>query len=587
VAPWQPPAAPASLLRLSIGLGADVSLAVSSVGAGPAVALSPDGRLLAFVAHDKDKDTTRLFLRRLDQLQASPLAGTEGARDHFFSPDGQWIAFFADGQLKRVAVGGGAPVVLAEAPNDRGGTWSEDGTLLFTPNSLPSVGLSRVPASGGPTEVATHPDPAAGEVTHRWPQALSGGAVMFTAHRTLGSYEDASIVVERLPDGPRKVVVTGGYHGRYLPSGHVVYMHDGTLFALPFDLASLEAKGAAVPVIEDLVASPRTGGAQFTTSSPGTLVYLAGRGGRGRFSIQWLDRAGKLAPMRAAPGHYRNLKFSPDGTRLAMQVFDGKTSDVWVYEWGRDTMSRLTFDALGLTVPVWSPAGDGIAYSSLKGSEPGHIYWQRADGTGAPVSLTESRNFQTPDSWHPSGTPLAFHELSPQTGFDVMILPIEGGDASGLKADRATAFLNSRFNELQAAFSPNGQWLAYVSDESGKFEVYVRPFPGPGGKWQISTGGGFYPTWSRNGRELFYETPDQRLMGVSYAERPGSFLADAPRPGFPVRVPTQQGIRGFDLHPDGRRFAVLQDVEEPGAGREQVVLLLSFFDELRRLAPAR
>ncbi len=585
--PWRraPPALP---LRLTIGLGADVSLAVSLPGAGPAVTLSPDGRLLAFVAFDEDKVTTRLFVRRLDQLRASPLAGTEGARNHFFSPDGQWIGFFADGQLKRVAVGGGAPVTLAEAPNDRGGTWSEDGTILFTPNSLPSVGLTRVPASGGASEVATRPDAAAGEVTHRWPQALAGGSVLFTAHRTLGSYEDASIVVQRLPDGPRKVVVAGGYYGRYLPSGHVVYMHDGTLFAVPFDLARLEVKGAAVPVIEDLVGTPRTGGAQFAASGAGTFVYLAGHGGRGRFSVQWLDRAGKLSPLRATPGHYRNLQFSPDGRRLAMQIFDGRTSDVWVYEWTRDAMSRLTFDAVGLTTPVWSPDGDGIAYSSMQGRELGRIYWQRADGTGTPQPLTESRNFQVPDSWHPSGKHLAFDELAPQSAFDVMILPTEREDASRLRKAQPAAFLNSRFNEMQAAFSPNGQWLAYVSNESGRFEVYVRPFPGPGGKWQVSTEGGFYPTWSRNGREILFETADQRLMVVSYSERAGSFLADAPRLGSPARVPTQQGIRGFDLHPDGQRFAILQEVTEPGdTGRDEVVLVLSFFDELRRLAPAR
>jgi serine/threonine-protein kinase len=341
--------------------------------------------------------------------------------------------------------------------------------------------------------------------------------VVFTAHRTLGSYEDASIVVQRLPDGPRKVALSGGYFGRYLPSGHVVYMHEGTLFAVPFDLARLEVRGAAVPVVDDLVASARTGGAQFAGSSSGTLVYVAGRGTGGGFSLQWLDRAGKLSPLRAATGHYRNLQFSPDGTRLAMQVFDGKMSDVWVYEWGRDTMSRLTFDAVGLTFPVWSPDGDGVAYSSMQGRELGRIYWQRADGTGTPQPLTESRNFQTASSWHPSGKHLAFDELAAGTAFDVMILPTEREDGR-LKTGPATAFLNSRFNEMHAAFSPNGRWLAYVSDESGKFEVFVRPFPGPGGKWQVSSGGGFYPTWSRKGSELFFETPDQRLMVVTYAE---------------------------------------------------------------------
>jgi len=589
-APFRHRAAPAPPLRLSVGLGADVSLDLRGVtGAGPAAILSPDGSLLAFVARKKEDERPQLFLRRLDQLQAAPLPGTDGARSPFFSPDGQWIAFFADGRLKRIAVSGGAPVVLADAPNDRGGSWSEDGTILFAPNSMTSVGLSRVSSSGGPTEVLTRPDLTAGEVTHRWPQALPGGeAVLFTAHRTLGSYDDASIVVQRLPSGPRKVVVTGGYHGRYLSSGHLVYVHEGTLFAVPFDLARLEAAGAAVPVIEELVGGPRTAAAQFAFSNRGTLVYLPGRTIEGKLSIQWLDRTGKLSPLRGVPGPNRGLRFSPDGTKLAVQVFDGKNSDIWTYDWGRDTMSRLTFDVVGLTTPVWSPAGRGVAFASYGGSQLGHIYWQRADGTGTPQALTESKTFQNATSWHPGGRYLAFEELSPETGYDVMILPIDGDEASGLKPRRPTPFLNGPFNESDAAFSPDGRWLAYSSNESGRVEVYVRPFPGPGGKWQISTGGGFYPTWSRNGRELFYETPEETLMVAPYSEQSGSFLADKPRLWCETRIPTQQGIRGFDLHPDGRRFAVLQEVVEPSqAKRDHVVLFLNFVDELRRLAPSK
>ncbi len=584
-APWRR-GVPAAPVRLSVELGADVSL--DRTDGGPVAILSPDGGLLAFAARKSEGARPQLFLRRLDHLQAAPLAGTEGAHSAFFSPDGQSIAFFAEGQLKRVAVSGGATVVLADAPSDRGGTWSEDGTIFFTPHMMPGVGLVRVSSSGGPTAALTRPDPMLGEVTHRWPQALPGGkAVLFTAHWSIGNYDDASIVVQALPTGPRKVVVKGGYHGRYLPSGHIVYMHDGTLFAIPFDLARLETAGAAVPVIEDLVGATFSAGAQYSFSNGGTLAYLTGRSSP-MLSTQWLDRTGKLSPLRPVPGIYRNPQFSPDGTKLAMQILDGKNSDIWVYEWGRDTISKLTFDVTRGAYPVWAPDGRSVAYTSLRGSQPGSLYWQRVDGTGSAQALTKSKTFQVATSWHPSGKYIALQQWSPETSNDVMILPIEGDEAAGLNSGPPTAFLNSPFNEWQAAFSPNGRWLAYSSNEAGRSEVYVRAFPGPGGKWEISTEGGSSPTWSRSGRELFYKALDHRLMVASYAEQGDSFHADKPRLWCETRLPELYGQRAFDLHPDGQRFAVLRDiVDTDQAKRDKVVLFQNFFDELRRLAPSR
>jgi serine/threonine-protein kinase len=412
--------------------------------------------------------------------------------------------------------------------------------------------------------------------------------VLFTANPTIGSYESASVVVQKLPGGPRKVVATGGYFGRYLPSGHLVYLHEGTLFAVPFDLARLEARGAPVPVLEEVLGSPLTAAGQFAFSRQGTLAYLRGRALRGTLSIQWLDGSGRLAPLRAAPGHYRSLQLSPDGKRLAMQVFDGRTADIWICDWGRDTMSRLTFDVAGITTPVWSPDGRVVAYGAAKGSEPSHLYWVPADGTGSPQALTTGGDYQNPTSWHPSGRYLAFNEVRPDTGNDVMILPIEGDARSGLKPGQPTTFLGGPYDETEAAFSPDGRWVAYASNESGRYEVYVRPFPGPGGKWPISTEGGFFPTWSRKGRELFYEAPDRKLMVASYAEQGGSFVTQKPRPWCEAPITTLQDVRGFDLHPDGRRFAVVQEVRDPGdESLSRIVLFLNFFDELRRLAPAR
>jgi serine/threonine-protein kinase len=286
--------------------------------------------------------------------------------------------------------------------------------------------------------------------------------------------------------------VQGGYHGRYLPSGHLVYIREGTLFAAAFDLDRLEVTGEAVPVLEGVMSSSGFAGAQFAHSDGGALVYLPGGSVDAEFSIHWMDSAGKTEPLRDVPSAYGDLRFSPDGRRLAVDLRDGSQSDVWVYEWGRDTFSRLTFDPGEDTMPVWTPDGRRIAFASRRADKgTTNLYWQWADGTGDAERLTESKNMQYPASWHPSGKFLAFTEFSPQTStFDVMILPIEGSEASGWKPGEPTVFLNAPFIENHPEFSPDGRWLAYESNESGRVEVYVRPFPGPGGKWQVSTDGG-------------------------------------------------------------------------------------------------
>jgi len=624
-APWRSAPQPESQ-RLSVELGADASLVTDS---GPAAVLSPDGSVLAFVARKAAGEKTpfdvfpefapvlvevptQLYVRRLDQLQAAPLAGTGGARNPFFSPDGQWIGFFAGGKLKKVGATGGAAVTLCDAPQDRGGTWSEDGSILFTPGA--QTGLWRVSSAGGAAEALTTPDPAAGETSHSSPQALPGGeAVLFTAYGAAGNFEDArlaaNLVVQRLPGGSRKIVHRGGFDGRYLPSGHLVYMHEGTLFAAPFDLDRLETTGLPAPVLEG-VAVRRA--AQFAFSHRGTLVFVPGPSGGAAVPVQWMDREGKLQPLRAVPGVSRTLRFSPDGRRLALDILEGKNWDVWVYEWGRDTLSRLTFDPSGDTAPVWTPDGRRIAFSSARADQATrNLYWQGADGTGEAERLGESKNIQIPNSWHPSGKSLAFQEQNTQTSWDILILPLEGDDASGWKPGKPTVFLNSPFSELESRFSPDGRWLAYSSNESGRQEVYVRPFipggselrsdagtsdslegarmrtiPGPGGKWQISTAGGTWPKWSRSRRELFYRGEDERIMVSAYTVEGDSFRAEKPRVWSPGLVPAGPAGPKFDLHPDGERVAVLKaSAGEAEARHDHVTLIQNFFDELARIAP--
>jgi len=570
---------PTQPMRLSAEIGADANL---FTGFGSSAIFSPDGTRLALVASGTDQKR-RIYVRTLDQLLATALSSTEGARDPFFSPDGQWIGFFADGKLKRISVQGGAAVTLCDAPNDRGGGWGDDGTIVFAPDIR--VPLAKVSSAGGTPQPLTTLDKQAGE-GQRWPQVLLGGkAVLFTSNTT--AVEDSDIVVYSMASGQRKTVQRG-FYGRYLPGGHVVYMHEGTLFAVPFDLKRLEVTGQPTPILEGVAATPTTGAAQFSFSDTGNLVYVAGRGGIQDVSVYWMDREGKFTPLRETPGAYLNPAFSPDGNRLALEISDGKRSDIWVYEWERDILTRLTFAGETNGNPVWTPDGQRIVYSSREKGGAFNLWWIRADGSGNAQRLAESKSPQNADSWRPDGKVLAFDQPNPGTNyFDIMTLPIEGDEKSGWKPGEPKPFVNSAFNEWFPAFSSDGRWLAYESNESGSYEVYVRPFPGPGGKWQISTGGGLYPKWSRNGKELFYRTLDSKIMAVTYTASGDSFHADKPQLWSPGQF-TERGLgdHNFDLHPDGKRFAVLKAPgTEQAAAVNKVSFIFNFFDELRREVP--
>jgi Tol biopolymer transport system component/predicted Ser/Thr protein kinase len=572
------------LMRFSVDLGPEAA-------AGPHItaAIAPDGSRLAFVARGA-AGNEQLATRLLNQAQATLLPGTENAADPFFSPDGQWIGFFADGKMKKISVQGGAPVTLCDAPNGRGASWGEDGSIIVTPMAHPGNYLFRVPAAGGTPQAITNPGDK-GEVTHRWPQILPGGrAVLFTGHTFSEDFDDASIEVLSLKSGQWKVVQRGGYFGRYVPSGHLVYVHQGTLFAVGFDLDRLEVRGTPVPVLEDVAASAGSGGGQLDVARNGTLVYLSGKSSTASWPVAWMDSIGKTQPLLAAPSLYSSPRFSPDGKRLALSVGPIARGDIQVYDWQRDVMTRLTFTQANL-LPVWAPDGKHIAFVSLS---PGanSIRWIRADGAGEAQTLLESKIQWDPYSFSPDGKRLAFVEVGANTGLDLWTLPLDVSDPDHPKPGKPELFLGTPFHEAEPAFSPDGRWIAYTSVESGRFEVYVRPFPSgtpsESVKWQISNGGGVHPIWSRDGRELFYESLDNHIMAAAYSAKADSFAPNKPRrwSNTPISDPTEGW--NLDLAPDGKRFAVFL---RPEAASEQkgsvhVTVLLNFFDELRRRMPA-
>jgi serine/threonine protein kinase/Tol biopolymer transport system component len=583
-APWRQNPTPAPI-RMSVELGNGVWLANTELGAGTTI--SADGSVIAFAGRTTVNASSQLYIRRLDQLQAVPLAGTDDVESPFFSPDGKWIAFFAGGKLKKIAVTGGASVTLCDALAGRGGTWGDDGTIVFSPGVSLATRLLRVSSTGGtPAPVAPESDtPQA-----RWPQILPGGqAVLLTSSRTVADFNDAELIVQPLSGGAPKVVHRGGFYGRYLPSGHLVYVHAGTLWAAPFDLDRLAVTGPPVSVIEGVTSNAANGGAQVAVSASGTLVYLPGEETRG-VPIHWMDRDGKTTPLRSVPANWTALQFAPDGRRVALQInMVGAGADVWVYEWERDVFARLIPDPGNHGNPVWTPDGRRIVFGSTPANQGTlNLYWRRADGVGDAQRLTTSPYGHVPVSWHSSGKFLAFAELNPKTNFDLLVLPMEGDEASGWKPGQPTVFSSSRFDERNPMFSPDGRWIAYQSNESGRNEVYVRPYPGPGGKWQISTGGGVFPIWSRTARELFFGTPTQQIMMAAYEVEGNAFRAEKPQLWSDARYKPRGPFRPFDLHPDGKRFALAPAAPAPdSATQDHVSVIFNVFDELRRIAPDR
>jgi len=578
-APWRvaPREATPRLVRLDVDLGPELSLLPLSTPTFSSVIISPDGRRLIFVG-SVSGSSSRLYARRLDESSITEIAGTQGALNPFFSPDGQWVAFWNGGKLSKVSLEGGAVVPLADLDVMTGGSWADDGSLIVGSGLPNTAGLVRIaPGGGTPTALVKL---ASGELFHSFPQILPGrNAVLTAVVGTPPSLETTNIDIVSLDDGRRKTLVRGGTSPRYLPSGHVLFRTGAGMFAVPVDMDEGETRGAAVPILGDAAFDPVTGGAQFDVSEGGTLVYRKKVDGAAptTMRVQWLDRAGKQEALLAEPGRYAGApRISPDGRRVAMSVRDGANEDIWVYEPQRDTMTRLTLSGATFGNPVWSHDGRYVIFA-LRGVG---MFWTRADGAGQPQALLR-KNFRVPTSLTRDGKHLAFTQID---GFpQIWSVDLEA-DEAGLKAGTPTRFLATQFTDHEAVFSPDGRWVAYQSNESGRPEVYVRPFPassGKGGKVPISNGGGGRPAWLKHGRTLLYQAGGQ-IMAVGYATSGGAFVADKPR----VWAVNASGSTGFDIAPDGKRLALIVPATKGEEPRREhtVVLVQNFLDELRKRA---
>ena len=540
------------------------------------VTITPDGRRVVYLA-GQPLQGSRMFMRSLDSLASTLVATGDGnVFDLSMSPDGQWVGFGAPGaMLKKVSLDSGTIVTVVERPNAgagnlRGAAWTPDGRVVLGGN--PADGLRAYAASGGSEfEQITKPD----NEFHQRPALLPGGrALLFTSVPT-GQPTEGKVSIADLSSGAIKKLFPGGMPV-YVPTGHIVYAFEGSLRAVVFDAETLQVRGSPVTVA-DGVATTLSGSGNFAVSANGTLVYVAGRPGGGARRLVWVDRAGKEEPLAAPERAYAYARFSPDGTRIALDVRD-QQNDIWVWDVTRQTLTRLTFDPGLNRSPVWTPDGRRIAYSVAR-DDGEAAFWKSADGSGAPEELqTGEEKYVSPMAFTPDGATFLF--ASPlQTPFNIWRASVTGDR-------KAEHVLDAEFSETNAEVSYDGRWMAYQSDESGRPEVYVRPWPDVNaGRWQVSTGGGTRPLWSRDGRELFYFVQGS-VMSVPL--RAGAtFSAGTPAAVIKGDYIAPQAGRQYDVTADGKRFLMIKDAASDGGAqtRNQIVVVQNWFDELKRLVP--
>jgi Tol biopolymer transport system component/DNA-binding winged helix-turn-helix (wHTH) protein len=492
-------------LAITLPAGAELPTYVQSL------AISPDGRDVVFVAvRDGER---QLFHRPVASAEARLIDGSLGAFAPFFSPDGRWIAFFAEGKLKKVSLQGGAPAVLLETSKGMSGDWGDDGTMVVSTGV--TSGLSRISETGRQVETLTRLEPARGEVGHFWPRILPGGKkILFTSWSS--TLTTATIEILSVDTGRRRTLIRGGAFPLYAPSGHLIYAQPGVLISVPFDAERGELTGAPVTIADQVLTQPFTGLAHAAISRSGDLLYAGGPSELLTRELAWLSREGKESAIPAPPRFYRNLKVSPDGKRLAVTILEQGRSDIWVVALPDGSLTRLTFDGFNIE-PVWSPDGTWVAFASSRDGAY-NLYRKAASGAGDLERLVTSRHHQYPFSW--AGDTILYSETTEENGFDLWLL-----DQTGPAQWKARPFAVSKGLELHGRFSPDGKWVVYASTESGNSQIYLRRTDSPG-KWQVSLEEAYEPFWSVDGGTIYFyadqglQAADAKLDGAVQISKP-------------------------------------------------------------------
>jgi len=552
------PKAPDAVTRFTIAPPDGVAI-------GSSIALSPDGRTVVYSGTD---DTgTRLYRRSFDALESAPIRGSEGGRFPFFSPDGASVGFVADRTLKTTPLRGGTAAVVADVVDGRG-TWLSDGTIVFT-----SVfeGATRVAASGGGGRVLTKLDRDRGELGIFGPVAgPRDRTVLFTIH--YGARDTQRVHALSVASGRRAMVVQGN-GARYLPAGHIMFQRSGSLWIAPFDEDELRLTGPPVAIVDD-VAIAEDWSPIVAVAPNGSLAYATGGEPYPPRRLVWVDRAGREEPIGVPPRAWFWPQIAPDGTRIGFHDMDPVNMDAWIYDLGDDVLIRMTYAPQQDGYPVWSPDGRHIAFWSRQAGDAANLYVRSADLTGSEKRLTTSGNAQAPFSWADGGKLVVFHESSPGTGLDIGVVSIDGDP-------KPTLVLRGPSDEAQPAISPDGRWIAYRSNLSGRPEIYVQPFPSLSGRWQVSTQGGLAPIWHPKGNELFYRI-GRAVMSVAVETSGTSFRHGSPKVLFEGDY-VAEGTEGwaapsYAVRPDGQRFLMMK---EDRPRRRQIVVALNWIEEMK------
>jgi eukaryotic-like serine/threonine-protein kinase len=524
--------------------------------------MSRDGRRIAYAAGPPGRQ--RLFVREMEQFESRPLPETEGVVSAAFAPDGQSIAFIAERRLRTVSLAGGTPLTLRERVDGAGLAWTRDQSILYNPGT--ATGIWKISADGGEPSPMTKPGTKDNE--QRFPEVLpNGGGLLFSAR---GGVSDDQVYVESLATHERRQLLKGSAP-HYLPTGHVAFVQGSTLYAVRFDAERLETKGMPVTLLEGIRLA-RSGQPLISHSDVGSLVYISTSADHGSNSLVWVDRAGVEQPTGASGREYAQPRLSPDGRRV-VSALRGNSEDLWLIDLERGTSSRLTADS-STSFPVWTPDGRRLTMAAAK-SGSYEIYWRPVDGSQPDELLLSGKWPYYPFSWSRDGRTLAYVSVSPTTLQDIYTFNLERKEPR--------SFVETQFREGAPSFSPDGHWIAYVSDESGRFEIYLRPFPGPGEKWPISTEGGSEPVWRRDGRQLFYRA-DDTMMVVDVQTAP-TFSAGRPRKLFDRTYERSIALwPNYDAAPDGERLLMVRR-GSTAAPATHINVVLNWLDELKQKLP--